>query len=116
MELKDFIAKSLSDIHEGVKIAQSELPPGFVIPKVRSDYRSVETGIIELQCVKFEIAIEVEEEKGKSAKLSVVAGLFGGNLADQSKSHHGHSGTLSFSIPIRLPVSQTDHPKESQTS
>lgn len=114
MELKDFIAKSLFDIYEGVKIAQNQLPLGCVIPKVKNDYRSVENGISNLQCVKFEIAVEVEEQKGKSAKLSVVAGLFNGNLAEQSKSSQGHTGTLSFSIPIRLPVSMSDKSMETK--
>lgn len=113
MELQEFITRSLTDIHEGVRAAQKALPPGVVVPAVRSAYRSVETGISELQSVKFEVAVQVEEEKGKSAKLSVVAGLFGGNLSDNSKQQHGHTGTLTFSIPIRLPVSQTDNPKES---
>lgn len=112
MELQEFITKSLTDIHEGVKAAQNKLPPGFVVPSVKSAYRSVETGISELQSVKFEVAVQVEEEKGKSAKLSVVAGLLGGNLADSSKRQQGHTGTLTFSIPIRLPVSKASDGKE----
>jgi len=108
MELQEFITKSLTDIHEGVQAAQQKLPPGFVVPSVKSHYRSVETGISELQSVRFEVAVEAVEEKGKSAKLSVVAGLFSGSLADQSKRQQGHSGVLTFSIPIRLPVSESE--------
>lgn len=110
MELQEFITKSLTDIHAGIQAAQRTLPPGFVVPTVRSDYRSVVTGISELQSVKFEVAVEAVEENGKSAKLSVVAGLFGGNLASQSKRQQGQSGVLTFSVPIRLPVSKSEEP------
>ena len=108
MELRSFIATSLSDIFNGVKDAQKILPDGVVVPFQDAKYKTLESGVSCCQPVRFEVAVRVDEQKGKAAKLSVVAGVFGGSLSDNSTKGSGHSGTLQFSVPIRFTALDED--------
>jgi hypothetical protein len=108
MELRSFIAHSIVDIYHGILDAQNELPKGVVVPPVASNYDSVKTGIHEIQTIKFEVVVKVEEQKGKSAKINVVTGFLAGGMAEKSGTDSGHSGSLQFAVPVRLPVSRPE--------
>jgi hypothetical protein len=106
MELRSFIATSISDIYNGVIDAQGLLPKRAVVPFDSTKYRSIETGVSNCQTIQFEVVVRVDEQKGKAAKISVVAGVFGGGLSDNSSKDSGHSATLRFGVPILLPSTQ----------
>jgi hypothetical protein len=114
MDLRSFITTSISDIYHGVKDAQKILPEGAVIPYDDDTYKTMEVGMNSTQAVKFEVAVRVDEQKGKAAKLSVVAGVFGGALSDNSTKGSGHSGTLQFSVPIRFTTINDDEDEENE--
>lgn len=92
------------DIFNGVMDAKAALPKGVVVPLTSKQFQTIESGVSNCQAVRFEVVVRVDEQKGKAAKLSVVAGVFGGSLADNSSKDSGHSGTLQFSVPMRFPV------------
>ena len=103
MELRTFIKEALVDIVGGVTDAQSELETGEIVPAVSDSFKSVETGISELQSVEFEISVTTEDHKGSEAKLSVVAAVVGGGVKGESGSGAEHAARLSFKVPVRLP-------------
>ena len=106
MELRSFIATSITDIYNGVIDAQKSLPAGSVVPFDSTKFRTIDSGVSNCQTIRFEVIVRVDEQKGKAAKLSVVAGVFGGGLSEKSSREQGHSGTLQFDVPILLPSAQ----------
>jgi len=103
MELRTFIHKALTDIIGGVQDAQNVTPSGSVVPFVSVNYESVKTGISEYQSVEFEVIVKADEKSGSEAKLNVVAAIVGGGIKGESGSASGHSATLKFKVPIKLP-------------
>ena len=106
MDLRDFVSTALLDIIEGVKDAQTKTDKGTIVPAVRQNYKSVETGISELTTVEFEVTVKSDERAGSEAKLSVVAAVVGGGVKGESGSSSGHAAKLTFRVPVRLPVSK----------
>ena len=104
MELKTFITQTLTDIVEGVADAQKKLPDNCVIPAVKNLYKSVETGISEIQAIEFEVSVRADEHKGSEAKLTVVAAFFGGQVKGNSRIENGHSAVLRFKVPVKFPL------------
>lgn len=102
MELRNFVNQALCDIADGVLDAQRSIKGGELIPRVNESFKSVETGISAVQTIDFEVAVTTEEKSGSEAKLSVVAGLIGGNVKGSSGSTNAHVATLRFRIPIRF--------------
>lgn len=103
MELRTFIKEALVDIVGGVTDAQSEIERGQIVPPVSGSFKSVETGISEIQSVEFEVAVTTESRKGSEAKLSVVAAVVGGGIKGQSDSGSEHVARLRFKVPVKLP-------------
>lgn len=95
----------------GVTDAQYALPKGAVVAPTSRTFKSIETGISERQSVRFEVKVRVDEQKGKKAKVSVVTGLLGGGMSEDSSSDSGHSATLQFTVPISFNVS---HPEKKE--
>jgi hypothetical protein len=102
MELRKFVSQALCDIADGVLDAQKRIEGGELIPDVADTFKSVETGISGVQPIDFEVAVTTEEKSGSEAKLSVVAGLIGGNVKGSSGLTNAHVATLRFRIPIRF--------------
>ena len=75
MELKTFIKEALKDIVEAVKESQDELDCGEIVPHVGSTSKSIELGVNPVQSIQFEVSVNVEENEGSAAKLSVVAAI-----------------------------------------
>lgn len=103
MELRTFIKKALLDIVGGVTDAQTELENGEIVPAIVDSFKSVETGISDIQSVEFEVAVTTENHKGSEAKLNVVAAVVGGGVKGQSGSGSEHVARLHFRVPVRLP-------------
>jgi hypothetical protein len=106
MNLKMFIKEALIDIIGAVEDAQANLKNGKVVPEVNKNYKSVETGISEIQAVEFDISVTADEKSGSEAKLNVVAAIVGGGVKGQSDASAGHVARLKFKIPIELPKSK----------
>jgi hypothetical protein len=105
MELRSFVSKALADIIGAVQDAQTETPPGCIVPSIAKTYKAVEHGISELQCIEFEVTIGPDEEV-TGARLNVIAPAVGGRIKGESNDSSGHAATLRFSIPVKLPVDQ----------
>lgn len=102
MDLRAFITQALCDIAGGVNDAQSRAEGVQIVPRVSGSFRSVETGISDIQSVEFEVAVSTTENKGREAKLSVVAGLVGGGVQGNSEASSAHAATLRFRVPVRF--------------
>jgi len=103
MELKEFISKALQDIIGGVIDAQEKVPKGFIIPNVVNNFKSIESGISDIQTVEFEVSVIADKKTGSEAKLSVVAAVIGGNVKGSLNQSTSNVSKLSFKIPIQFP-------------
>jgi hypothetical protein len=103
MELRTFTKKTILDLIGGVTDAQQEAPDDCVVPSVSNTFKSVETGISDLQGVEFEVVVRAEQTKGSEAKLTVLTSIIGGGVKGQSGEEAGHTATLRFKVPIRFP-------------
>lgn len=106
MNLREFIKEALVDIVGAVEDAQASIKIGKIVPKVNKNYKSVETGISEIQGVDFEVSVVADEKSGNEAKLNVVAAVVGGGVKGQSNKGTEHAAKLKFKIPIELPVAE----------
>jgi len=102
MDLRSFITQALCDIAGGVNDAQEKSTGVQIVPRVSASFKSVETGISDIQSIEFEVAVSTTENKGSQAKLSVVAGLVGGGLQGNSGASSAHVATLRFRVPVRF--------------
>ncbi len=110
MELKNFIAQSLSQIAEGVKLAQdrsAELD-ARINPFLGSTGRSRK--VID---VKFQVAVSSATGTATQGSIGVLAGIVGLKSAGQSKQDMEAATTISFEVPMILPTEadKTKHPK-----
>jgi hypothetical protein len=106
MDLRVFIKKALLDIIGAVEDALGTLKNGKIVPEVNRNYKSVETGISEVQSVEFDISVSTDEKSGNETKLNVVAAIVGGGVKGISDSSAGHVARLKFKIPVELPKSK----------
>jgi hypothetical protein len=106
MELRLFVSQALCDIVNGVKDAQSATDKGTIVPSVSSSFKSVETGISEVQSIHFEVTVKSDERKGSEAKLSVVAAIVGGSVKGESGNSAGYAAKLEFRVPVKFPRSK----------
>lgn len=112
MELKDFIAQTISQIMEGVKEAQklAKKAGGAVNPKGQL-YSSAESAPFQDRettrigdFINFDVALEVTEEKAESggAKLSILSvGKIGGELS--GKRENRSINRVNFRLPVIYP-------------
>lgn len=107
MELKDFIAKALLQIIEGVRIAQS----GNEGANVNAQMAGAEFGghIVNVgdygvaTRVDFDVSVNAETTGGAGAKLTVMGVGVGGGAEHRA----GSANRISFSVPVRLPDGDT---------
>src|SRR5437870_4306700 len=106
MVLREFVTQAILDIVGAIEDAQKKTPVGTVVPAgISSRYQAIEAGITRLQVVDFEVVVKADERSGSEAKLSVAAAVIGGRVKGESGKSGGHSATLRFRIPLRLPES-----------
>ncbi|WP_395213250.1 hypothetical protein [Vibrio furnissii] len=104
MELRAFIKESIKDIMGGVYDAQLEIEYGEVVPKSSTKLSVIETGLTSIQAIDFEVSVNVVENAGSEAKLNVVAAVVNGGVKGNSSNSSGHTATLSFKVPVKMPV------------
>lgn len=107
VDLRDFIAKAITDIVGGIQDAQKGTPADTVVPDIIKTFKAVETGISEIQPVEFQVTVRAEGRKGSEAKLNVVTAVIGGGVKGHSDASEGHSAVLKFKVPLRLPAHET---------
>ena len=66
----------------------------------------METGLTSFQAIDFEVSVNAVEKEGSEAKLSVVAAVVGGHVKGDSSNIAEHTATLSFKVPIKMPISR----------
>jgi len=103
VELRQFISATLLDIVGAVQDAQEKVGHDTIVPNVVRNFKSVETGISDLQSIDFEVTVSADQRSGTETKINVVAAFLGGSTKADSDKAGGHAATLKFKIPIRLP-------------
>ena len=103
MELKDFIAETLSQIIEGVRIAQSTEDGANVnaaMSGAEFGGHLVNVGTYGVATrVDFDVAVTAESKGGAGAKLNV----FGVGAEGGASHTAGSANRINFSVPVRLP-------------
>jgi hypothetical protein len=120
MELSDFVARSLSDIVEGVEKAQSSASESgaAINPQVSRIFAKSQTGGTNLalgwtktggliHLVEFDVAVTAAEGKKTKGGIGVIAGVFA--LGSQGESHESNSAIsrIKFKVPISFPLKKT---------
>lgn len=118
MELKDFVARSLTDIIKGVSEAQAAIQTprkdlgGQVNPRIDSTSRREIKGRLEtqdnyqpVQMVEFDIAVTVSEGSGEEGKggIRVLSIIDVGGKID-SKRENVTVSRMKFSVPVSFPI------------
>lgn len=109
MELKDFIARTLSEIAQGVRAAQdatqaldARINP-FTSPSVGARSRK-------LIDVEFNVAVSETEGTATSGRIGVLAGIVGLAAQGQSSAGNAAATSIKFTVPMILP-SESDKSK-----
>ena len=113
MELREFVAKTLTQVAQGVKEAQdAALESGaFVNPGGLHGSRPMLTHQgVPLQSVAFDVALTVEESGGMGGSLSVLGGLLGGSVGREDR--ESSVSRIKFTVPISLPLEIRNRPPE----
>ncbi len=103
MELKDFVAETLSQIVEGVQIAQkredgTNVNAAMAGAEFGGHLVNVGTYGVATR-VDFDVSVTAETKGGAGAKLSV----FGIGAEGGAGHTAGSANRISFSVPVRLP-------------
>jgi hypothetical protein len=107
MELRDFVADTLTSILEGVKQAQSGDLGEHVVPPYASASSNVgvyfASGDRIAFAVNFDVAVTVSDSLNAEGggKVSVVAASLGGTTKSQTE--HQTATRLQFGVPITFP-------------
>jgi hypothetical protein len=111
MELKDFIAETLSQIVTGVVEAQTKVSTagGSVVPHVRnasddkSMYGRTNAGNPVI-FVDFDVSIAAQEGTATKGGIGVVSGIFNLGSSGQSNENLQTSNKIKFKVPVGLPL------------
>lgn len=109
MDLKTFIAESLTQIAEGIKEAQKSDSGAIFSPpiKFKAGVLEIAYGLQDLQpqMVAFDVAVTVTEAGGKKGGFNVtVASVFGLGGEVGSSSENAATSRLRFEIPVVWPA------------
>jgi hypothetical protein len=120
MELSDFVAKSLSDIIEGVSKAQSSSAESGarINPSVARVFTKSQTGGSNLalgwtrtgeliHIVEFDVAVTAEEGKKTKGGIGVVTGIFALGSQGESSASNGAISRIKFKVPISFPSNKS---------
>lgn len=106
MDLRTFIAQSLTQLHEGINDANSKVP-GICPPSARTSNHPEEFGIRRshggkvqaVQFIEFDIAPGVTKTEGGKAALGVA--VLGAGV--QTETTRENASRIRFKIPVVLP-------------
>lgn len=91
MDLKDFIAKTLTSIEDGVKLANADNRNSYIISS-KGDV------------VNFDVAVEIGHEgsssKGGGLRIHVVSAELGGS----SKTKESHISRINFTVGVKKTI------------
>jgi hypothetical protein len=113
MELKDFIAETLSQIVAGVAEAQTKVTSsgGQVSPHVRNPHEDKlgalygrTNGGNPVIFVDFDVAVTADQGTGTKGGIGVVAGIFNLGSSGQSNENLQIANKIKFKIPVALPL------------
>ena len=123
MDLKEFIKDTILQLVQGVIESQEKaskegaiiMPPKIWTPDASSfriafeGERGEEIAGRYVTFLQYDVGVQVTEETGSAAKVTVVAGLFGFGKVEggvQGKSSHEKETAhrLQFEIPVALPI------------
>lgn len=108
MELKTFVAKTITEIISGIEEAQAATSGGRgrVVPTMNDDSLVIaETGFSPIQVISFEVCITTEEVNGTDGKINVATAFLGLGGGASSSKEAKNASTVSFKVPVRLPMS-----------
>ena len=115
MDLKDFVAQTLTQIVEGVKEAQGAIRPhGAVInPRFRGipdGEGLIQTPSGASQVVQFDVALSVKEGTATKGGIGVLTGMINLGSAGQSNAENSSLSRVKFLVPLVLPPDQASAP------
>lgn len=104
MELREFVAQTLTQIFQGVREAQSAT--AALGARVNPGRLTFADGVREhvTQRVAFDVALTVDKSDTKEGKVGVAA-VFAAGVAGKLDSRNQVVSRVSFSVPIELPLS-----------
>jgi hypothetical protein len=112
MDLKTFVAETITQIIEGVKGAQegakqlgghvNPLIAGPVAPELMKHKMFVATGGV-AQFVEFDVAVTATEGSGSKGGVGIVVGAFTLGSTGESRGEHTASSRVRFAVPVTLP-------------
>ena len=113
MDLKEFVAQTLTQIVEGVKDSQTKTAEmgGEVNPHLNTTHAELgKQGFLwaggrYAQVVQFDVALTVVEGTGTKGGIGVFAGAVTLGSSGQSKSESSSVSRVKFSVPLVLPKS-----------
>ncbi len=110
MELKTFVAETITQIVEGVAEAQkrcsergARVNPRLTGNYVHRDELWAGEGSAPAQFVEFDVAIGATEGSGTKGGIGVIVGAFTLGSSGQSQAERSASSRVKFSVPLVLP-------------
>lgn len=114
MDLKEFVAETLTSIMEGVVSAQEKATEidAYVNPGglMRNTNNISDNSIWDnrtnnfAQQVKFDVAVTAEDSKSGGAKVKVLSGIIGGDLGGEKANKNTIVSRVQFEVPVLLPA------------
>jgi hypothetical protein len=118
MDLKTFVAETLSEIAEGVAEAQKRCAAlgARVNPNIRGNWPASHADIwaddtsAPAQLVYFDVALSATEGSGKKGGAGVtVASVFSAGRSAESQGERSASSRIKFYVPLVLPAEPRDN-------
>lgn len=108
MELKEFIAETLSNIILGVKEAQDklEIAGAAINPRIWQYEKNFDRPLLNserhVEFIEFEVGLKLEEKEGSKASISIFSGILGGVEGNSSEINQSVN-RIKFRIPMAYP-------------
>lgn len=105
MELKDFIAQSVTQIVEGLEVARENIRKYGAT--VNPDFRRTDSGSSSVQSLEFDIAVSVSPQGEGSKSIGIQIASLGFNRSSESGGGTTTNSRIRFAIPLMLPLGHT---------
>jgi len=115
MELKKFIAESLTQISEGIIEAKKKNKANdfiinpFIIQKFDSvnqnnEYIGFTKGERIIQNIKFDLAVTIDKGHDVGGGIEVASGIFKGGIFGKKNFKENSVSRIQFTVPISMPI------------